>query len=59
VTKSMPHLDVAALAAKLRQPGFALQKRARGDAAAGRVVEAGGWIVLESVALYSALAAEA
>jgi hypothetical protein len=58
VTKAMPHLDVAALAVRLRQPGFALQKRTRGDAAAGRVQEAGGWIVPESVALYSALAAQ-
>ena len=54
----MPRLDVAALAARLRQPGFALSRRARGDAAAGRLVEAGGWVVPESVALYSALAAQ-
>jgi hypothetical protein len=56
--KTMPRFDVAALAARLRQPGFALSRRARGDAAAGRVVEAGGWLVPESVALYSALAAQ-
>jgi hypothetical protein len=56
--KTMPHFEVASLAARLRGPGFALSRRARGDAANGRVVEAGGWIVPESVALYSALAAE-
>jgi hypothetical protein len=56
--KNLPHPDAAALAAKLRQPGFALAERARGDAGAGRVVEAGGWILPESVALYSALAAQ-
>jgi hypothetical protein len=55
---SMPRLDVAALAAKLRQPGFRLKDRARGDAAESRVVEAAGWLVPESVALYSALAAQ-
>lgn len=58
VIKTMPRLDVPALAARLRQPGLALQKRARGDAEAGRVVEAGGWILPESVALYAALAAQ-
>jgi hypothetical protein len=49
--------DVPALAGKLRQPGFALSRRARGDAAAGRVREVGGWMVPETVALYAALAA--
>ena len=57
VIKTLPNSDADALAAKLRQPGFALQNRARADAAAGRVIEAGGWIVPETVALYSALAA--
>jgi hypothetical protein len=52
----MPRLDVAALAAKLRQPGFQLKTRARGDGEAGRVKEAGGWIVPETVASYSILA---
>ncbi|HWY60303.1 MAG TPA: hypothetical protein VNW15_00230 [Rhizomicrobium sp.] len=56
--KTMPHLDVAALAARLRQPGFALSRRARGDAEAGRVAEAGGWLVPETVVFYSALAAQ-
>ena len=56
--KSMARADVKALAGKLRQPGFALSKRARADAAAGRVVEAGGWILPETVALYASLAAQ-
>jgi hypothetical protein len=56
--KTMPRFDLASLAEKLRQPGFTLERRARGDAAAGRVVEAGGWIVPETVALYAALAAQ-
>ena len=51
---SMP----AKLAARLRQPGFDLSRRARGDAAAGRMTEVGGWIVPESVVLYSVLAAQ-
>jgi hypothetical protein len=58
VVKTMPRLDVAALAARLRRPGFALSRRARGDAAAGRVVEAGGWVVPETLALYAMLAAQ-
>ena len=56
--KSLARADVPALAGKLRQPGFSLSRRARGDASAGRVVEAGGWIVPETVALYASLAAE-
>ena len=55
--KSMARADVKALAVQLRKPGFALSKRARADAAAGRVTEAGGWIVPETVALYASLAA--
>jgi hypothetical protein len=58
VARTIPHFNKDALAARLRQPGFALERRAHGDAAAGRLVEAGGWIVPESVALYSALAAQ-
>lgn len=54
----IPGQDVATLAAKLRQPGFALKDRARNDAGAGRVMEAGGWVVPETVAFYSALAAQ-
>ena len=56
--KAMPGFDVSKLAAKLRQPGFGLSRRARDDAAAGRVTEVGGWIVPDSVADYSALAAQ-
>jgi hypothetical protein len=50
--------NAAALAARLRQPGFKLAERARTDAEVGRVVEVSGWIVPESVALYSTLAAQ-
>jgi hypothetical protein len=56
--KAMPGFDISKLAAKLRQPGFGLSRRARDDAADGRVMEVGGWIVPESVALYSALASQ-
>jgi hypothetical protein len=56
--RTMPGQDVAALAAKLRQPGFGLSERARTDAGAGRVTEAGGWVVPETVAFYAALAAQ-
>jgi hypothetical protein len=56
--KAMPGFDTAKLAAKLRQPGFGLSRRARTDAANGRVMEVGGWVVPESVGLYSALAAQ-
>ena len=56
--KTMPRLDVAALAAKLRRPGFALKERARGDAQAGRLMEAGGWLVPETVGFYGALAVQ-
>ena len=52
------HVSAGALAARLRQPGFDLARRARADATAGRVMEAEGWVVPESVALYSALAAQ-
>ncbi|HWC63393.1 MAG TPA: hypothetical protein VG501_07210 [Rhizomicrobium sp.] len=47
------------LAARLRQPGFKLAERSRADAAAGRMTEADGWLVPETVALYAALAAQA
>ena len=56
--KAIPNFDAATLAAKLRQPGFGLSRRGRDDAAAGRVMEVGGWIVPESVARYSAVAAQ-
>ena len=55
--RTMPGFDAAKVAARLRQPGFTL-KRARDDAAAGRVTEVSGWIVPETVALYSALASQ-
>ena len=48
-----------ALAARLRvtvKPG--LTAAAKADAAAGRLTEVGGWVVPESVALLSALAAK-
>ena len=56
--KAMPGFNVEKLAATLRQSGFDLSRRARDDAPAGRVTEVGGWIVPESVARYSALAAQ-
>ena len=56
--QDMPHLDVTVLAAKLRQPGFRLKDRARSDAAESRLIVAAGWLVPESVAQYSALAAQ-
>jgi hypothetical protein len=55
---TMPDFNAEKLAARLRQPGFDLNRRARGDAPASRVMEVGGWIVPESVALYSALASQ-
>ena len=45
------------LAARLRRSGFRLAERARADASAGRVVEADGWLVPETVVLYARLAA--
>lgn len=55
--RTMPGFDVGQVATRLRRPGFALS-RARGDAAAGRLSEVGGWIVPETVVLYSALASQ-
>jgi hypothetical protein len=55
---AMPDFNADKLAARLRQPGFDLRRRARSDAAAARVTEVGGWIVPETVALYSALASQ-
>jgi hypothetical protein len=52
--------DANALAAKLRvslKPG-GLGAAARADAGAGRVIEVDGWVVPQSVALLSALAAK-
>ncbi len=59
VIPAMPDFDAEALAAQLRQPGFDLQRRARTDAAAGRLFEADGWVLPQSVARYAALAAQA
>jgi hypothetical protein len=56
--KKMPGFNVASLASRLRQPGYDLSRRARSDAAANRLTEVSGWIVPESVALYSALASQ-
>jgi hypothetical protein len=58
VVRTMPRFNTAALATQLRQTRLTLAQRARTDAKAGRVTEAGGWVVPESVALYSALAAQ-
>jgi hypothetical protein len=54
-------LDAKALAAKLRpilKPG-GLSAAAKADATAGRVIEVDGWVVPQSMALLSALAAKA
>jgi len=54
-------LDAKALAAKLRtvlKPG-GLGAAAKADAIAGRLIEVDGWVVPQSVALLSALAAKA
>jgi hypothetical protein len=56
--KTMPGFSTETVAARLRQPGFELAERARKDAVAGRLTEADGWIVPETVAFYSALAAQ-
>ncbi len=55
--KAMPKASSTTLSEKLRQPGFALRKRSREDAAAGRVTEIKGWVVPETLALYAQLAA--
>jgi hypothetical protein len=55
---TIPEAGAEKLAARLRQPGFRLAERAPADAAAGRTVEADGWLVPETVALYAALAAQ-
>ncbi len=55
---AMPNFNADKLAARLRQPGFDLSRRARGDAAAARVTDVGGWIVPETLALYSVLASQ-
>ncbi len=55
--RTMPGFEVPKLAVQLRQPGFTLS-RARDDATAGRLTEVSGWVVPETVALYSALASQ-
>ena len=54
-------LDAQSLAARLRPllKSGGLDAAAKADVLAGRVVEADGWVVPESVALLSALAAKA
>jgi len=58
VAKSRPGLTPASLAAQLRRPGQTLKARAGRDAAENRLIEAGGWVLPESVGLYAALAAQ-
>ena len=57
VAKSQPGLEASALAQQLRA-GPRLSARARADAAQNRLIEAGGWVLPQSVALYAALAAK-
>ena len=59
VTQAHPDLTAQNLAQRLRQPANSLTWRAARDAGQNRLIEAGGWIVPESVGLYSALAAKA
>jgi hypothetical protein len=56
--RKMPGFNLDKLAARLRQPGQDLKTRARLDAGQNLVVEAAGWLVPQSVALYAALAAK-
>lgn len=59
VAQSRPDLTAQNLAQRLRQSANTLAGRAARDASQNRLIEAGGWIVPESVGLYSALAAKA
>jgi hypothetical protein len=59
VVQTRPDLNAPTLAQKLRQSANTLAGRAARDASQNRLIEAGGWIVPESVGLYSALAAKA
>ena len=59
VTQARPDLNAQNLAQMLRRPASTLTWRAARDASQNRLIEAGGWIVPESVGLYSALAAKA
>ena len=54
--RGTPGVTIAALAARLRQPGAQLATRAPLDCTQGLVSEVGGWIVPQSVALYAVLA---
>jgi 2-polyprenyl-6-methoxyphenol hydroxylase-like FAD-dependent oxidoreductase len=58
--RAMPDFDVAQAAARLRaaQAAEGLSAAAVADAANGRVIEADGWLVPQSVALIAALAAK-
>jgi hypothetical protein len=59
VLQSHPELDAAKLAARLRASSRALAGQAARDAGDSRLMEVGGWVLPESVALYAALAAKA
>ena len=59
VVQTRPDLNAQNLVQMLRQPANSLSWRAWRDAGQNRLIEAGGWIVPESVGLYSALAAKA
>ena len=54
---ALPGFNLQRLAAALRQPGHELMRRAPLDAGQNRLLEAGGWVLPESVGLYAALAA--
>lgn len=58
VAKARPDLTLPSLADILRQPGGTLALRATRDAGQNRLIEAGGWVLPESVGLYAALAAK-
>lgn len=57
--KSMPGMTPARLAAELRRDRSSLSTRAMAEAGEARLREVAGWVVPESVALFSALAAQA
>ena len=57
VAESRPGLEPSRLAAQLRA-GPRLAARARADASQNRLIEAGGWVLPQGVALYALLAAK-
>jgi hypothetical protein len=59
VLKDQPGLGADALAQQLRGASTTLSGQARRDTDANRLMEVGGWVVPQSVALYAALAAKA